>query len=105
MSNQTDFFKEELNLLYLPMHADNWAYFLSTGYIGGAYLENLSSDFQNNNDSLISGFKSFPPMWAVNIGDVGNLGKIGNTENIGSIANMGKYGKYGKMKNMGHIGK
>ena len=71
MSNQTDFFNEELNLLYLPMHADNWAYFLSTGYIGGAYFENLSSDFQNNNDSLISGFKSFPPMWAVNIGDVG----------------------------------
>lgn len=71
MSNQQDFFGEEPNFLYLPMHADNWAYFLSTGYIGGAYLENLSSDFQNNTGSLISGFKEFPPRWALDIGDVG----------------------------------
>ena len=71
MNKQKDFFQENENSLYLPMHSDNWAYFLSTGYIGGAYFENLSSDFQNNTGHLLAGFKSFPPLWSINMGDLG----------------------------------
>jgi len=70
MDKQIDFFQYE-NSLYLPMHSDNWAYFLSSGYIGGAYFENLSNDFQNNTGFLISGFKKFPPSWALIMGDIG----------------------------------
>ncbi len=58
--------------ILVPMHADNFALALASGYIGGSLKNDAAQDVQSSLGTAVVGFKSIVPEWAITAGESGD---------------------------------
>ncbi|WP_281017538.1 MULTISPECIES: hypothetical protein [unclassified Minwuia] len=58
--------------LLVPIHADNFALALASGYIGGSLKEDAAKDLQARAGNGLIAFRGEVPVWAISDGEPGN---------------------------------
>ncbi|QNP45664.1 hypothetical protein H9L14_14250 [Sphingomonas sediminicola] len=56
----------------VPLHADNFALALASGYVGGSLKEDAAKDFQSPAGEGLLGFNDSVPTWALSEGEPGD---------------------------------